>query len=597
MNEQPTIIERRAPISPQSWNADERTLEVTFSAGSPVERYDARGLYEERLTLEQDWSGFIGAPVLNSHRRGSVEDVLGSVLSARTVGREARAVIKLSRRPDVERVVQDILDGHLRGVSVGYIVHDWKETTEGARRIKTATRWQPVELSIVPIPADRLATIRGHAMTTPATATTPSNEQAPPVDRAAINTAIRSIGELANLDQAWIDGQIDGNATVEQARAAAFEAMQQRSQQTRTITSTAHNERSLDNPEVRARAMGEAIFCRINPSHQISDAARNYAGLSLPELARESLRAAGISVTGLSASSIVTRALNSTSDFAISLGDSVGRTMRQAYEAAPSGLKQVARMTTMRDFRARQRIQTSQFDKLEKVNENGEFKRGSFKEEVESYRLSTFGKVFGITRQALVNDDLGVFEGVPRKLGMAAAAFEAQSLVDLLVQGSGLGPVMTDTKRLFHVDHSNLAASAGAPDETRLSAGRLAMRKQVDGSGQLINVVPKFIVIPSDLETLVEKLLSTVQAAETANVNAFAGKLTPVVEPRLTSVTAWYLVDNAIDGLEYAHLEGEPGPQIETRAGFDVDGVETRIRLDFGCGFTDHRGWYRNAGA
>lgn len=595
MNEQPTIITRRAPLTPQSWNAEERTLEVVFSTGAPVDRFDARGLYEERLSLDQDWSGFRGAPVLNSHRRGSVEDVIGSVLSARTVAQEARAIVKLSRRADVEPIIQDILDGILRGVSVGYIVNEWKETTEGERRVKTATRWQPVELSLVPIPADRHATIRGQDMTTSTTATTP-NSEATPVDRAAINTAIRSIGELANLDQAWIDAQIDGNATVEQARAAAFEAMQQRSQQTRTITSTAHNDRTLDNPEVRAAAMGEAIFARINPAHQVSGAARTFIGLSIPELARESLRSAGVTVTGMSASTIVTRALNSTSDFAISLGDAVGRTMRQAYSEAPSGLKAVARMTTMRDFRERKRIQTSQFDRLEKVSEAGEFKRGSFKEEAEAYKLATFGKVFGITRQALVNDDVGVFNDVPRKLGIAAAAFEAQALVDLLISGSGAGPLMSDGKRVFHSDHGNLAASAGAPDETRLSAARLAMRKQKDASGQLIAVAPKFIVIPSELETATEKLLTAIQAAETANVNAFAGKLTTVVEPRFTSGTAWYLVDNAIDGLEYAHLEGEAGPQIETRAGFDVDGVETRIRLDFGCGFIDWRGWFRNAG-
>jgi hypothetical protein len=158
---------------------------------------------------------------------------------------------------------------------------------------------------------------------------------------------------------------------------------------------------------------------------------------------------------------------------------------------------------------------------------------------------------------------------------------------------------MSDGKRLFHNDHGNLATSAGAPDETRLSAARLAMRKQKDASGQLIAATPKFIVIPSDLETTVEKLLSTVQATETANVNAFAGRLVAVVEPRLASATAWYIVADPamIEGLEFAHLEGEPGPQIETRAGFDVDGIETRVRLDFGCGFIDHRGWYRNAGA
>ena len=61
----------------------------------------------------------------------------------------------------------------------------------------------------------------------------------------------------------------------------------------------------------------------------------------------------------------------------------------------------------------------------------------------------------------------------------------------------------------------------------------------------------------------------------------------------------WWLVASPaeVDGLEYAHLAGAPGPQIETRTGFTVDGVETKVRLDFGAGLVDWRGWYTNAGA
>jgi hypothetical protein len=591
------LFTRRAPARTSSWNSETWTVDVVVSAGADVRSYDAKGPIIERINPadQRDRLPTAPLPLLLGHQHSDQSIGLGQVENVRLDAGKIIGTARLSKNhPTAKLLAANLDEGIGFFVSMGYHRQPAKEYSEGSQRV-IEFLIDLKEVSVVAVAADANAKTRGQDMSTPNPATTP-NSEATPVDRAAINTAIRSIGELANLDQAWIDQQVDANATVEQARAAAFEAMQQRSQQTRTISSTAHNSATLDDPEVRARAMGEAIFARINPAHQVSGAARTFVGLSIPELARESLRSAGVTVTGMSASTIVTRALNSTSDFAISLGDAVGRTMRQAYSEAPSGLKAVARMTTMRDFRERKRIQTSQFDRLEKVNEAGEFKRGSFKEEAEAYKLATFGKVFGITRQALVNDDVGVFNDVPRKLGIAAAAFEAQALVDLLISGSGAGPLMSDNKRLFHADHSNLAASAGAPDETRLSAARLAMRKQTDASGQLISVAPKFIVIPSDLETATEKLLSTVQAAETANVNAFAGKLTPVVEPRFTSASAWYLVDNAIDGLEYAHLEGEPGPQIETRAGFDVDGVETRIRLDFGCGFIDWRGWYRNAG-
>ena len=260
-----TIITRRAPLTPTSWNADARTLEVTFSTGSSVERYDARGAYLETLSLDQNWSPFVGAPVLNTHRRGDLTDVLGSVQRAWTDGgnREARAVIKLSRQPDVEPIVQDILDGHIRGVSVGYTVQDWNEQTDAnGRRVKTATRWTPLELSLVSVPADSQATIRMEAALTasPAPAASPAIQEPPAVtDRAAINTEIRSVAHLAQLDQDWIDRQIDAGARAEQARAAAFEAMRERSQAAGTVrTTTVSVGDDYTDPEFRARTIGEA---------------------------------------------------------------------------------------------------------------------------------------------------------------------------------------------------------------------------------------------------------------------------------------------------------------------------------------------------
>ena len=71
-----------------------------------------------------------------------------------------------------------------------------------------------------------------------------------------------------------------------------------------------------------------------------------------------------------------------------------------------------------------------------------------------------------------------------------------------------------------------------------------------------------------------------------------------IVEPRLASAYAWYVVANpaSADGLEYAYLAGATGPQVESQAGFKIDGVEIKVRLDFGAGFVDWRSWYRNAG-
>ena len=124
------------------------------------------------------------------------------------------------------------------------------------------------------------------------------------------------------------------------------------------------------------------------------------------------------------------------------------------------------------------------------------------------------------------------------------------------------------------------------------------MRKQVGLTGELISVSPKFLVVAPDLETSAEQLLATIAAAKTQDVNTFSGKLTLIVEPALSGLT-WYVTaaPAEIDGLEYAYLEGHEGPAIETEAGFRIDGIEIKVRLDYGAGFVEHRGWYKNVGA
>ena len=127
------------------------------------------------------------------------------------------------------------------------------------------------------------------------------------------------------------------------------------------------------------------------------------------------------------------------------------------------------------------------------------------------------------------------------------------------------------------------------------------MRTQTGLSGRPINVTPRSLLVPAAIETAAEKQIAAITPATVANVNVFAGRLQVVTDARLdaNSTTRWYVAADPaqIDGLEFAFLEGEPGPQIESQNGFRIDGVEIKVRLDFGAGFVDHRSWYMNAGA
>ena len=498
------LLLREATFGARSWNETERTFEVVFAAGAGVERMDPRGAYPERLDLNQDWSSFRGAPVLNSHKRNDVGDILGSVISAQTVGGEARAVIRMSKRAEAQAVVEDILAGHIRGVSVGYTVDKWTDSSEGGKRVRTAAKWTPKELSIVAVPADAGAVFRSQQMDIQTAGGSPLS------DRAAINQQIREMARTAGLPQTWIDSQIDGSATVEAARAAAFASLQLRAAAADSIR-VASVGFSSDDPEWRRNTIGEALHCRmagVTPS----EAARPFAGLSMIELARDCLRVRNLSTTG-SPGVIVERAL-STSDLPYLMGDALDRTMRGAYQLAPSTLKRVSRQVTARDFRKRHRLQMSSAPTLEQVNELGAFRHGSVADSEETYGLSTFGRIISLSRQLIVNDDLAALSDLTRRMGLAAAGFEADRMADLLEDA----PAMADTFAVFHANH-HIAGSGGAISETTLTAARLSMRKQTEPGGQLIDVVPKFLIVPSELETTAEKIVTSIQATQTANVN------------------------------------------------------------------------------
>lgn len=348
--------------------------------------------------------------------------------------------------------------------------------------------------------------------------------------------------------------------------------------------------------------VAKALLNRWNPAGfriEGDEPARQWANMTLIEVARGLVEASGVSTKGMTRHEVARAAFHTTSDFPAILENVITKSLRSRYELSPRTFTVLARQATLPDYKEVSRAQLGEAPRLRQVLEGGEYTYGTIGDAAEKYRLFKYGKIVAITREVIINDDLDAFTRVPGDMGAAAGQLESEVF---WAHFTG-NPQMHDSQNLFSAAHANQQTTGTVISIASISEGRAAMRMQTGLGGEhRLNVAPRFLVVPPAIETVAEQFVSTNMLADAAGaINPFAGRLQVISEPFLqdNSSTAWYLWadPNSIDTLEYAYLQGEEGPQIETENGFDVDGLKVKVRHDFGVKAIDWRGLWRNAGA
>lgn len=162
------VQERAATLVPSSFNEADNTVEVVWTQGATVRRYDywegrpydeALDVTDEAVDMARFDAGAV--QVLDGHRvYGGVSAILGIAERGWIAEGEGRATIRLSQRPEVAGIVADIRAGVIRVISFGYSVQQYA-ITPGAQRtdggsvdLYRAVRWTPQEISFVTVPAD-----------------------------------------------------------------------------------------------------------------------------------------------------------------------------------------------------------------------------------------------------------------------------------------------------------------------------------------------------------------------------------------------------------------------------------------------------------
>lgn len=678
-----------------AFDAEARTVDLVFSTGAAVDRYDYKRdeYFVETLSLEPKAVRLdrlnAGASVLDSHNQyRGLAAIIGAVVPGSAKIERAKRLagqVLMSARDEVAPILRDIKDKIIRFASVGYNVYAYRDTGKlDARgwRILEAIDWEPFEVSFVPVPADFLSSTRSAdtaarvhvpviaeggdpvsserqmdtqtqtppavpapaapAPAAPAPAAAPAAETraavaaAPPAVVVATLDQVRQVGTAARMAPAAIldlaTRAARENLTIDRVRELVIDGL------------AATHERTAPNPPAAGVQFGEdaadrfqrgavaSLVERMGLGGLIRQAAATgrlpegfavlatadageFRGMTLLEIARESLERAGVKTRGMSKLDLAGRAFTmrrdiggmmSPGDFPTLLENVLHKTMQAGFALQPDTWSKFAKRGSVSDFRAHKKHRMSSFSSLDDLTANGEFKNKSLGDaESASITAGTKGNVIGINRQTIVNDDLGALTDLSQMLGRAGALTVETAVYALLAQNGGLGPTYGAVP-LFDASRGNIGTSS-ALSAAGLDSDAALMEAQKDpGGNEYLSTQPAILLVPRSLKGQAniingaefdpDNIASGSKATNRPNVAR--GLFREVIgTPRLTGTRRYMFADPGLAPvLEVVFLDGQAEPVLESQDGWRFDGVELRARMDFGVGATDYRGAVTNAG-
>ncbi|MFG8169819.1 ClpP-like prohead protease/major capsid protein fusion protein [Pseudomonas aeruginosa] len=418
--------------------------------------------------------------------------------------------------------------------------------------------------------------------------------------RAVFQPFAASHGEMLN------EVLLDSSVTIEQAQAKLLASLASGATPSAGPSGSqgANSHVYAGNGNLVGDSVRASVMARAGLEEQQSDNRYNF--MSLRELARASLVDRGIGVASYSPMQMVGLAFtHTTSDFGTILIDVANRSMLAGWDEAEETFQLWTKKGMLSDFKTVHRVGLGEFPSLRQVREGAEYKYVTVGSRSQPIALATYGEIFSITRQAIINDDMNLLTDIPRKMGMAAKA----TIGDLVYAILTSNPVLSDGKALFHADHKNLqtgASSALSIESLSKAKTQMATQKtEVEGGKpRTLNIRPAFVLTPVALE---DKAKQIIRSASVPGAESNSGIENPIRnfaevigEPRLddNSATSYYLAARqGSDTIEVAYLDGNELPYMEQQQGFTVDGVATKVRIDAGVAPLDFRGLQKSNGA
>lgn len=606
-------------------DTDSRTVELSFSSETPYGRWFGDEILchdEECINLERFKNGL--GTVLFNHDRDAV---VGHVEKVWLEDNRGKALARFDTDEQSETIFQKVQSGTLQGVSVGYAIYRYEvlededtKSTNGRFNgpAYVVTDWEPLEISIVSVPADATVGVGRSAeeihtsidtqeetkrmdekaiVTTEEVKSTPVETGITQEDlQKAMEQERKRTSEITALfrdfDVEGADEAIVMGVSVDEARAMVMDQLRARNKGVSVTMGEAESDK------FRAAAQDAVLMAAGIPVADAAPGANELRGYSMIELARESLQRENVKANFGDNMELARQAINSTSTFPAIMSNLANKSVMTGFNEAETTFQIWAGKGSNRDFKEAARVALSEAGNLELVPEGGQFQQDFLGEASARTKVATYGKLFSLTRQAIINDDLGLFSKIATKYGSAA-----KRLVNKMVYAQLTGNVkMQDNIALFDTKHGNVAGTGEALSVKAIAKAITAMRRQKGITGEAtLNITPKYLVVPPELEMVAYQIVNSTAAVDGVNsgvVNPYKGRFVVVADAELTDPDAWYLVADATqhDTIEVTYLNGVETPRLETRQGFDVDGIEYKVAFDCGVSALDFRGVFKNAG-
>lgn len=286
------------------------------------------------------------------------------------------------------------------------------------------------------------------------------------------------------------------------------------------------------------------------------------------------------------------------------LSNVANKAIMTAFMAVESTWRDIAAIGRVSNFLTHTRYALTGDMTYEKIGNDGELKHATAGERSYTNRAETYGKIFAITRQDLINDDLGALGQVRMRLGRGAA----------LAMNDVFWATFMDNASFFSSGNGNyISGSTTNLSVDSLTTLEATFLNQTDPNGKPMGLTPAILLVPNALSSLATTLMSsnevrdTTANSKTPTLNPHVGKFRVVRSSYLSnasftgnSTTAWHLLADPADmaTIEMVFLNGVENPTIESAdADFENLGIKLRGYHDFGCNLQEFRAGAKSKGA